>query len=381
MPEMTLPCQRDLFEIPKEVAYFNCAYLSPLMRAVREAGYRGVDRKRSPWQVLPNDFFDESESARRLFAQLIGAQSDDVALIPAVSYGAAIVMANLRLNAGDEIVLLDEQFPSNVYPWLEVAKKTGSNLAFAKRQTGEGWTESVLREIRPTTKLLSIPNVHWTDGRLLQLPRISRACREVGAKLVLDVTQSLGAVPFDIEAVQPDFVMCAGYKWLLGPYSLGYLYVSPEFQDGVPVEHNWINRRDSEDFSGLVNYVDDFQPGARRFDVGERSNFALLPMAVAALQQIQEWRVAKINASLDALCEKIATAALAMGLDVTPANERAGHMLGLRFPKGPPDGLLDRLKQQNVYVSLRGDSMRVAPHLYNNDADIARLATAVQELL
>ncbi len=381
MPESTLPCQRALFEIPDEVAYFNCAYLSPLLRSVRQAGHRGVDRKVRPWQVFPQDFFDESERARELFAQLIDARAKDIALIPAVSYGVAIAAANLKLTAGDEIVALDEQFPSNVYPWLEVAKQTGSRLVFANRQPGEAWTESVLREIKPATKLVTIPSVHWTDGRLLNLPDIAQACKQVGANLVLDVTQSLGAVPFDIGSVQPDFLICAGYKWLLGPYSFGYLYVAPEFQGGKPIEHNWINRRDSEDFGGLVTYVDEFQPGARRFDVGERSNFALLPMAVAGLQQILDWRVDRINASLATLNEKITNVAEDLGLDVTPAPERAGHMLGLRFPQGPPSGLLDRLKQQNVYVSLRGDSMRVAPHLYNNDADVDRLAAGLREFM
>jgi selenocysteine lyase/cysteine desulfurase len=104
---------------------------------------------------------------------------------------------------------------------------------------------------------------------------VGEAARAVGAPLVLDLTQSLGVMAFDATAVQPDFAVAAGYKWLSGPYTLGYLYVAPQHQSGEPLEENWINRERSEDFSQLINYRDGYQPGARRFDMGERSNHQL----------------------------------------------------------------------------------------------------------
>ena len=107
--------------------------------------------------------------------------------------------------------------------------------------------------------------------------------------LVVDGTQSVGALPFDVTAIRPDFLVVATYKWLLGPYAAGYLYVAPKHHDGMPIEHNWADRARSEDFTGLVDYRDAFQPGARRYDVGERGNFHLLPMANAALRQLHEW--------------------------------------------------------------------------------------------
>ena len=143
-----------------------------------------------------------------------------------------------------------------------------------------------------------LPNCHWTDGGLVDLVAIGARCREVGAALVLDVTQSLGAMPFEVGAVRPDYLACATYKWLLGPYSMGFCYVAPHRHEGRPLEHNWIHRKDSEDFAGLVAYRDEYQPGARRYDVGERSNFALMPMVVAALEQIFEWGVDEIAETL-----------------------------------------------------------------------------------
>src|SRR5207302_9711371 len=127
---------------------------------------------------------------------------------------------------------------------------------------------------------------------------LSVCAGEVGAALVVDVTQSLGASPLNVTDVQPDFLVSAAYKWLLGPYSLGFLYVAPQHRQGTPIEFPWINREGSEDFAQLVNYRSTFQPGARRFDVGVKSNFILLPMAIVALQQILQCGVAMIDMTL-----------------------------------------------------------------------------------
>ena len=124
--------------------------------------------------------------------------------------------------------------------------------------------------------------------------------------LVVDGTQSVGALPFDVAAIRPDFLVVATYKWLLGPYSAGYLYVAPERHDGMPIEHNWADRTRSENFTGLVDYRDAFAPGARRYDVGERGNFHLLPMANAALRQVHEWGVENIQETIRARTRRIA---------------------------------------------------------------------------
>ncbi len=368
-----IPCQRSLFDLPEDVAYFNCAYLSPQLNAVREAGYRGVDRKSRPWSVGPEDFFAESERVRELFARLIEAGPDDIAILPSVSYGVQIAVNNLRLRAGQEVVLLAEQFPSNVYPWLEAAKVQRARAVVVPRPPDGDWTAGVLEALTDRTAVVALPQVHWTDGSLVGLSEISRACRERGIPLVLDVTQSLGALPLSVKALRPAFLVAAAYKWLLGPYSLAFLYAAPAYHDGRPIEYNWLNRENSEDFAGLVHYRDRFQPGARRFDVGERSNFTLMPMAVAALEQIHAWGVPSIQETLVGITTRIAEEAEGFGLQAPPAARRAGHILGLRFPQGPPVGLLARLAQQNVYVSLRGDAMRISPHLYNNERDLERL--------
>jgi selenocysteine lyase/cysteine desulfurase len=376
-----IPCQRALFDLPDDVAYLNCAYMSPLLKRAAAAGAEALARKCQPWTISPDDFFADSERARQLFATLLGATADDIALVPAASYGLAVAAANLRCPAGARILLLAEQFPSNVYTWRELASQRGAEVLTIERPPDDDWTGAVLAGLDERVAIAALPHCHWTDGGLLDLVAIGRRCREVGCALVLDVTQSLGALPLDLAAVAPDFLVCPGYKWLLGPYSLGYLYAAPQHQEGRPLEQNWIAREGSEDFARLIDYRERYQPGARRFDVGERSNFALLPVSIVALEQLLAWGVAEIAATLATRTAAIAARATALGLRATAADLRAGHFLGLRFPHGVPPGLPERLAEERVHVSLRGDSLRVTPHLYNDERDSDRLLAVLEALV
>ena len=376
-----IPCQRHLFDIPDEIAYLNCAYISPLANSVKQAGLEGVARKSQPWRIVTADFFSESERARGLFARLIGASAEDVALVPSASYGLAVAMANLGIEPDQHIIVVQDQFPSNVYPWRELARERGAHVITVDRPEDADWTAAIGARIDERTGIVALPNCHWTDGGLVDLVAIGARCREVGAALVLDVTQSLGAMPFEVGAVRPDYLACATYKWLLGPYSMGFCYVAPHRHEGRPLEHNWIHRKDSEDFAGLVAYRDEYQPGARRYDVGERSNFALMPMVVAALEQIFEWGVDEIAETLGNRTAAIAQRATGLGLSSVASHLRADHFLGLRFAGGVPAGLPERLGEKNVFVSVRGDSMRVTPHLWVNDGDVDRLFEVLEATL
>jgi selenocysteine lyase/cysteine desulfurase len=263
---MKLGNQRDLFEIPNDIVYLNCAYMSPQLRPAREVGEKAISRKSRPWEITPDDFFEDAEENRALFARLVGGDADGVAIIPSVSYGISVAAANLDVREGEKIVILEDQFPSNVYAWGELAERSGARLVTLPRPEDFDWTRALLEEIDSGTAVVAVPNCHWTDGSLVDLARVGERVREAGAALVVDAIQSLGAHPFDVSEVRPDFLVAASYKWLLGPYGVGFMYVGEEYREGKPIEHNWINRRGSQDFSGLVAYQDAFQPGARRYD-------------------------------------------------------------------------------------------------------------------
>jgi len=376
---MKIQCQRHLFDIPDDVAYLNCAYMSPLLKRVRDAGVRGLSRKAHPWEISPPDFFSGSDSLRAVFAELIKADADDIAIVPAASYGVSTAARNLPLARGQNIIVVADQFPSNVYPWRERARETGARLRTVPRPHRGGWTRAVLDAIDSDTAIVALPHCHWTDGGLFDLEQIGEACRRRGIALSLDVTQSLGVLPLDVSRVQPDFLTCAAYKWLLGPYSIGFLYVAKRWQrEGKPIEHNWIHRKNAENFARLVDYQDEFEPGARRFDVGERSNFALVPAAEAGLRQILEWGVDNVCETIESKVDSIADRLRPLGLEALPKGERAPHYLGMQMESGLPPDLLSKLAGRSVYVSVRGSSIRITPHLYNSESDIDRLVEALR---
>ena len=369
---MNLGSQRDLFEIPEDIAYLNCAYMSPQLRQAREIGERAVSRKSRPWEVTPDQFFEDAEVVRTLFARLVSGDTGGVAIVPSVSYGISVAAANVSVGDGEKIVILEDQFPSNVYSWRELAYWSGARLVTVPRPEDSDWTRALVEEIDADTAVVAAPNCHWTDGSLVDLARVGKSVREAGAALVVDGIQSLGALPFDASEVRPDFLVATSYKWLLGPYGVGFMYVDEKHREGNPIEHNWINRRGSEDFAQLVDYQDAFQPGARRYDVGERSNFVLLPMAAEALRQILDWGVENVSENIGALTDLIEERAEELGIFTTPKEKRARHMIGLMLGPDTPDDLAGRLTTHNVFVSVRGGTVRVSPHLYNTEEDVDR---------
>jgi selenocysteine lyase/cysteine desulfurase len=365
---------RALFDLPADVAYLNCANLAPQLRAITAAGAHAARTKASPWTVTTSDWFDGAEELRGLAAGIIGVDADGVALIPSVSYGMAIAAKNARVEAGQSIVMPERDFPSNVYAWRALAGARGARVVMVAREQSESWADALERAIDDTTAVVSVPPCHWMDGGLVDLERVATRARAVGAMLVVDASQSLGAMPIDVARVQPDFLMAVGYKWMLGPYGLGYLYAAPAWRaNGAPIEESWLVRRGSEDFTRLTEYVDDYRDGARRFDMGEFPQFIHTPMAIAALRQLSSWTVPFIYRELSRLNEHAAQLATEMGWRVEPATRRAGHLLGIRFPDGVPDSVSRALADAKVYVSIRGDVIRIAPHLYNSRSDIDRL--------
>jgi len=374
-----LPSQRHLFDIPENVAYLNCAYMSPLMKPVIEAGATGLARKAHPWELTPDKFFAGSDEFRATAAQLLDCSADCVAIVPSASYGTATAARNLSVRKGQTILVLDEQFPSNYYPWQRLAEENNASLKIVPWPEDHDWTEAVLRHLAADVAIAALPQVQWTSGGRLDLVRIGAACRQLGAALALDLTQSLGAFPFSVREVQPDFAVAANYKWLMGPYTTGLLYVAPKWHGGRPLEENWIQRANARDFTSLILYTEDYDEGARRFDMGERSNFALLPAATRAIKQLLEWNVTLISETAGALNRQLASAAAELGFSSPPEHLRAPHYLCLRRKAGVPRELPEILAREKVFVSVRGSSIRVTPHVYNSAADAERLISCLRQ--
>jgi selenocysteine lyase/cysteine desulfurase len=379
---LTTGSERSLFDIPRGEAYFNTAYYGPQLNATRERLVQAAGIKSRPWERTPPDFFSDAERIRELAARLFGADVDAWAIGPSASYGLSTAARILEptLAAGDRIVVLDEQFPSNVLPWRRVARETGATIVTVRPPVDGDWTRAALDAIAPGVRVVALPHCRWTDGARLDLAPIGDACRTAGAALVLDVTQSLGAMALDLDAVQPDFMVAAGYKWLLCPYGFALLYVAPRWRDARPLEESWMGRVNAEDFAGLVNYSDEYRPGARRFDVGQDAS-AILPGVVAALEQLERWTVEAIERALADLNGRLQTRLQALGFVLPPERQRSPHLFGAQLPARVSGNLVASLRARRVYVSQRGSSLRFAPHLHVTEADVQQLFGALDEVL
>lgn len=380
-----LTCQREAFELPEGCHYLNCAYMSPLSKRVQEAGIAGVRRKAAPAEIQTEDFFTGGDEVRRLFADLVDIPDPvRVAIVPSVSYGLATAARNTPVGRGQSIVTVHHQFPSNVHVWRRVCTAEDSSLRVVTPPTAgldrvSLWNEALLESIDRDTAIVALGPLHWTDGTRFDLVRIGERAREVGAAFIVDGTQAVGAEPFNVQEVQPDALVCAAYKWLTGPYSIGAAYFGPRYDQGVPLEETWQGRVGSEDFAGLVEQSEAYRPGAARYDVGEMANFVLIPMFIAALEQLLEWKVERIQGYVRGLTREIFESDRLERLGVEVAGPHGDHLFGLRLPADTEVARVQaRLRERSVFVSVRGPVIRVSPHIYNDAEDIAALLSALE---
>lgn len=369
--------QKALFNLDPGHTYLNCATMSPQLRSVEAEGIKQLRRKTNPYDITSTDFFTDRALLKERFAHLISATPEKIAIIPSVSYGMASVSKNIEFRKGDEILLTQGQFPSNYYTWNALVAEKGVTVRTIDApvlQTGRGalWNEAILEAINTKTKVVSIPQVHWADGTLFDLKAIRQRTSEVGALLIVDGTQSVGAMPFSVREIKPDALICGGYKWLMGAYGLGLAYFSEEFFNGTPIENNWINHQGSEDFSKLVHYNPQFKPGAARFDMGESSTFILAAMLSEGIRQLLEWTPELIQQYTGQIVNDRLDRLRAKGFFIEEAGLRGNHLFGI-YGTRDMEQLKQRLIDRNIHVSFRGDAVRVSPHLYNDEEDIEKL--------
>ena len=376
-----IPCQRHLFDIPEDVAYLNTAYMSPLLTSVVSAIDSGSRLKANPWKLKISNFFDDIEETRDLFSTLMHTVASNIAIIPSASYGVQTAANNLHIPEESKILVLSDQFPSNVYPWRRIAERKGAEIKTVNVPDGEAATDHIINALDERVSVCATANVLWTNGSLIDLEKVKAKCLDCNAELVVDLTQSAGAFDIDLSKIDPAFGIVANYKWMLGPYSTGFLYVSPKYHGGQPLEEGWITRKNSKDFAKLVDYQDQYEPGAIRYDMGQRSNFSLVPGVLEALRQIRKWGIANIQNTLYhsnlVLCKKLTD----LGLQIPRAENRGPHFIGAKLPSEAPTNILETLAEKKIFISERGGNLRITPHLWNNTNDFERFTETLRKIL
>jgi selenocysteine lyase/cysteine desulfurase len=378
--------QKHLFQLADDISYLNCAYISPLPKLVEEAGMQGMIRKRNPALIKPEDYFNGAEEIRKNLGKLINAAPQQIAIIPSASYGLKAVVNNLPVNNGTHAITVSAEFPSGYYTISNWCKQNNKELKIISPpenfiERGKKWNEQILNSINNDTAVVIMSGIHWADGTKFDLEKIGRRCKEVNALFVVDGTQSVGALPIDVKSCNIDALVCAAYKWLLAPYSMGFAYFSEYFNDGIPLEDTWMNKTNAEKFSQLSSYVDEYKPGAARYNAGEFSNFILLPMFNKALEQIIEWNVSSIQQYCGNLIIPLVQLLKEKGFWIEDENYRTNHLFGFLLPQTiSKTYLLEKLQERKIYVSLRDDTIRVSPHVYNTPHDIESLIAVLKSL-
>ena len=389
----SLSCQKHLFMLEPGAHYLNGAAYSPTLRQSVENGQAALLVKAErPFSIAPQHHFDTAGRLRHLFSELIRAGDPErIALIPAASYGMGVVAQNLPRWPGirhkKHILLLQEDFPNNVYAFGRVAAQLGLSIkTLDKSATPEGrgaaWNAALLQAIDADTALVVAPPVHWIYGTLFDLEALGQRCRAVGALLAIDASQAAGIMPLDVQAIQPDALISAGYKWLLGPYGTSVAYFGAFFDEGIPLEEGWMNRLESDQFARLTHYQSAYRPKAQRYNAGEYSQFIQLPMLEAALTQLLDWQVPDMQAYCRRLTAPFLEQWQDLGCRLEEPAYRAPHLFGLGLPAAvDTHQLLEQLAARRVYASLRGGALRVSVNVYNDAADLEALTTVLRETL
>ncbi len=379
-----LPCQRALFDMPREVCFFNAAAWSPLPLASQEAGRAAMARKGQPWK-LPDGFqAGQYERARKAAAGLIGAEPDDVALISSVGYGVSTAGKVLPIKRGSRVIVLENDHTSPVLEWINRADAGGFTVDTVKQPTDGDWTSAVLAAIErkgaSPVALASISSVHWSDGGALDMPRIAAALKRQGAALLVDATHDAGVRKIDVKALDPDFLIFPTYKWVLGPYGRAFMYVAKRWQTGVPLEQTAAARKavSAEDtiYFRDTSYRDD----ARRYDMGERDHFVSMEMASIGMEMMAGWGSAAVVERLAMLTGKLADGLGNLGVRLVDAKLRAPHILCVTFPNGMAPDLPKRLAAESVYAAPRLGRLRISPHVYNDELDVERFVEVFRKV-
>jgi selenocysteine lyase/cysteine desulfurase len=379
-----LPSQRALFDIPRDVAYFNAAGWSPLPLAVQEAGRAAMGRKGQPWKLGADFFQQQYDRARAAAAKLIGADPMDVALISSVGYGVATAGKVLSIPRGSRVLVLENDHTSPVLEWMTRSEQGGFTVEPVKQPADADWTTAVLEAIErkgaAPLALVSIASVHWSDGGAIDMPKIAAATKKVGAALLVDATHDAGVRKIDVKTLDPDFLIFPTYKWVLGPYGRAFMYVAKRRQNGVPLEQTSPARKQVSAEDTIYFRDTSYKDDARRYDMGERDHFVSLEMAAIGMEMMARWGNDAIVERLSMITGKLADGLGNLGVRLPDTRVRAPHILCVSFPRGMAEDLPKKLAADNIYAAPRLGRLRISPHVYNDEQDVERFVEVFRKV-
>jgi cysteine desulfurase/selenocysteine lyase len=374
--------REEWFEF-EDATYLNLAGESPMPKVSLRAIQTAIGDKKHPHHRADSVFYEIPNRIRANIAQLIGAKPEEVAVTTGASAGAIAVAHALEWKAGDEVITGVREFPLQFTTWKPMEERVGLKVKSVEPRERFLTADDLIAAMTPKTKLVSVSMVRFDDGSLLDAKRVAEACHAQGALLLLDVSQSCGAVPMNVRELGADFLICAGYKWLLGPYGAGFFWVKHELLAQIrPGPFNWMAVPASDNFAKL-NFADP-KPAdsAKRWDAPEWAshfNFNLVGFD-ASLEFVLHMgpeTVERHNRSLiELMYERLPKDRCVPASPLDAAKRGPYGCFAARTPEKTAE-LYQKLRKENVIVSLREGNIRVSPHLYNTERDIDRLISVV----
>lgn len=372
---------RDEWTPIDDAAYLNTAAMSAMPRVSLDAVEVSLDAKRFPHHKSDAVWFDVTNRLRHSLAALIGARAEEIALNTGASTGLQTVALGLSWRPGDEVITAKGEFPMQYATWKPMEKREGVKVKVVAPQGRFLTADDLIAAMTPRTRVVSVSHVRFDDGSLLDAARVAAACEADGVLFVLDVTQSCGAVPMDVSTLGADFLVCAGYKWLLSPYGTGFLWAKREHLDLLrPAPFYWMGQ-DSDSFAKLNMKDPTPASSARRWDAAETSsyfNFHVTAMEASAsfVCRVGPDAVLAHNRDLIARLFDCLPAGLVPASPLDPAQRGPYGCFVAETPELTA-ALHQKLLNENVFVSLREGRIRVSPHLFNSSRDIERLIDVV----
>jgi cysteine desulfurase/selenocysteine lyase len=374
--------RQEWFEI-EDATYLNLASQSPMPKVSIRAVQAALEAKKNPLHKADSTFFEVPDRIRASLAKLIGAQPEEIALTGGASAGAMAVAYALTWKPGDEVVTAKGEFPLQYATWKPMEEREGLKLKMVSPRERFITADDLIVAMTPRTRIVSVSMVRYEDGSLLDVRRIADACHKQGALLLLDASQSCGAIPMDVNQLGADFIVSAGYKWLLGPFGTGFFWVKSEHLAMVrPGPFYWMAVAGSDNFAAL-NFEDPKpSASAKRWDSPEGAsyfNFNLVAMdtSVDFVVRTGPELVADHNRKLiELMFERLPKDRFVITSPLDAARRGPYGCFAARSPEKTAE-FYQLLRKENVVVSLREGNIRVSPYLYNTERDIDRLISVV----
>ncbi len=361
---------RRLFPVTKHYAYLNHAGCTPLPQPGVESLARYWHDQSTQGVLCEPYYCTVIERARQKMAALIGADPSEIGWVQNTATAIELVAGGLDWREGDNVVTVHGEFPANVYPWLAL-RRFGVDVKLVQPRGGRVLPEDIAGAMDRRTRLVSLSLVSFATGNRVDLPAIAQLCEERGVLLNVDAIQGLGAVRFDVRQAGAHFVGAGVHKWLMGPHGVGLLYIRRDVLDRLtPASANWASVVNRDDY---LNYGQPWIESAARVE-GSTRNMSGLVAFDAVLSMILEVGIARIEARIMQLTDRLIAGLLAKGYELvssTEPHERSG-IVSFK-PRGDPAELLVRAQAEGIVIAVRVGAIRVSPHFYNTEDEIDRL--------